>query len=221
MIAYARRDEIRHGTYAELVSAPIRTVAAKPANASWAEAAGIPLAGLTALQSMLAAEVGPDDTVLVHAAAGGVGHFAVQLGRILGARVLGTASPRNHDFLTSLGAEPVSYGDDLVANVRQVAPDGVDVALDLVGGQALDASFELAKRASRVVSIVDSNTVLGRDGRYVFVRPDAEQLGRLGIWFVEGRLRTHVDRTFPLAESAAALELLQGGHVRGKLAIEL
>lgn len=221
VIAYVRRDEIRHGTYADLVPAPIRSVAAKPANASWVEAAGLPLAGLTALQSLLAAEVGPDDTVLVHAAAGGVGHLAVQLGKILGARVIGTASPRNHEFLASLGAEPLSYGDNLIDDVRRLAPDGVDVALDFVGGAALETSFQLARRVSRVVSIVDSGTVLGKGGHYVFVRPNAEQLERLGTWYAEGRLRTHVERTFPLTEAAAAQDFVREGHGRGKVVLEL
>src|SRR5918996_1010271 len=106
VIGYVRRDELRRGTYAELTPAPIRAVAAKPSSASWAEAGGLPLTGLTALQALTAGRVGPGDTVLIHAAAGGVGHLAVQLARILGAdRVIGTAGPANHEFLDKLNAE--------------------------------------------------------------------------------------------------------------------
>jgi NADPH:quinone reductase-like Zn-dependent oxidoreductase len=222
VVAYLRRDEIRRGTYAELTPAPVRSVAAKPAAASWTEAAGLPLVGLTALQALTAGRVGAGDTVLVHAASGGVGHLAVQLARILGAdRVIGTASPRNHEFVASLGAEPVAYGEDLVAGVERLAPDGVDAAFDFAGGDALDASWRLTRDPARVVSILSPPAVLEGGGRYVFVRPDAEQLARLAGWYDEGRLRVHVDRTFPLAEAAAAQDLVREGHVRGKVVLEI
>lgn len=222
VIAYERRDEIRRGTYAELTPAPVRLVAAKPRSAGWAEAGGLPLTGLTALQSLTAGRVGDGDTVLVHAAAGGVGHLAIQLARILGAgRVIGTASPRNHEFLADFGAEPVAYGDDLVSDVQRLAPDGVDAAFDFAGSEALDASWRLTRDPSRVVSILNPPAVLGGGGRYVFVRPDAEQLAQLAGWCDEGRLRVHVDRTFPLAEAAAAQDLVRGGHGRGKVVLEV
>jgi NADPH:quinone reductase-like Zn-dependent oxidoreductase len=100
VIGYVRRDDLQHGTYAELVPAPERTLADKPLRASWAQAAGLPLAGLTAYQALQLARTGAGDTVLVHGAAGGVGHLAVQLARALGAdRVIGTAGPDNHDFV--------------------------------------------------------------------------------------------------------------------------
>src|ERR1700754_3431696 len=109
VIGYARKDHVQHGTYAELVSAPDRVLAPKPHTIDFDHAAGLPLAGLTALQALRAVEVGTGDVVLVHAAAGGVGHLAVQIARELGAaRVIGTASERNHDFLRELGAEPVT-----------------------------------------------------------------------------------------------------------------
>ena len=104
VMAYARKDTIEYGTYAELVTVADHATAHKPAALSFAQAAALPLAGLTALQALTALEVGTDDTVLVHAAAGGVGHLAVQLASSLGARtVIGTASPRNHDFVRALG----------------------------------------------------------------------------------------------------------------------
>lgn len=222
VIGYLRRDEIRRGTYAELTPAPVRALTAKPRTASWAEAGGLPLTGLTALQALTAGRVGAGDTVLVHAAAGGVGHLAVQLARILGAgRVIGTASPRNHEFVADLGAEPVSYGADLVADVRRLAPNGVDAATDFAGGDALEASWQLVGDPSRVVSILNPGEVKSGGGRYVFVRPDGERLGRLAAWYDEGRLRVHVDRTFPLAEAAAAQDLVREGHVHGKVVLEL
>lgn len=107
VIGYAREDFVSRGTFAEYVAAPVRTLARKPVGLSFEEAAGLPLAGLTAYQALTRAlNVGSGDTVLVHAAAGGVGSLAVQIARALGARVIGTASERNHDYLRGLGAEP-------------------------------------------------------------------------------------------------------------------
>ena len=222
VIGYARRDHIQYGTYAELVPAPERALADKPANASWAEAGGLPLAGLTAYQALRAVRVGAGDTVLVHAAAGGVGHLAVQLARVLGAdRVIGTGSDGSHDFIRSLGAEPVNYGDGLAEAVRVLAPDGVDAVLDLVGGAALPVSAELVTRPHRLVSVVDADQVNRLGGVYHFVRPSTPDLTTLAGLVDAGRLRVHVERTFPLAEAAEAQRVVQVGHVRGKVVLEI
>jgi len=214
-MAYARKDTIEHGTYAELVCVVDRAVARKPAALSFAQAAALPLAGLTALQALEAVGVGKGDTVLVHAAAGGVGHLAVQLARTLGAdEVIGTASPRNHDFVRSLGATPVAYGDRLVAEVG-----AVDAVVDTVGGQALAQSACLVRDPARLVSITDAQAVLRHGGRYVFVRPDGAGLARLGELAETGALRIEVQQEFPLAAAADAHRLIQDGHVRGKLVL--
>ncbi|WP_030547405.1 NADP-dependent oxidoreductase [Streptomyces albus] len=218
VIGYNRQDVAQFGTYAELVAAPFRTLARKPASLSWQQAAGLPLAGLTAHQSLRAAEAGKGDTVLVHAAAGGVGSFAVQIAVAQGARVIGTASERNHDYLRSLGAEPVTYGAGLAERVRKLAPEGVDVALDFVGGDAIAASLELAKSAARVVSVVDPS-VAGSGGRYVFVRPDTADLTALGELADAGKLTVNVDRELPLEQVAEAFRLSQEGRTRGKIVL--
>lgn len=221
VIGYVRRDEIRHGTYAELVPAPVRTLARKPPSMPWPVGAGLPLAGLTAYQVLRAVRVGPGDTVLVHAAAGGVGHLAVQLARILGAGlVIGTASPHNHDYLRSMGVEPVEYGDGLADRVRALATDGVDAALDFVGGDAIELSLGLVAAPERVASITDAGTVLAAGGRYVYVRPDHKGLTELAQWVDSGQLTVHIAQTYPLREAAAAHRLLQEGHVRGKVVLE-
>lgn len=221
VIGYVRKDSIEHGTYAELVSAHVRHLARKPASATFEEAAALPLAGLTALQSLRLADVGDGDTVLVHAAAGGVGSFAVQIAVSLGARVIGTASAANHEYLRSLGAEPVEYGDKLVVAVQELAPSGVDAVVDYVGGDALTVSPELVKSNERIVSIVDAATVLGLGGRYAFVRPDPDDLAEVARLVDAGQLRVELARTFPLAEAADAHRLVEGGHVRGKVAISV
>ncbi len=215
---YVRKDWAQNGTYAELVSAPVRTLAKKPASLSWTEAAGVPLAGLTAYQALKRVAAGAGDTVLIHAAAGGVGSFGVQIAVALGARVIGTASERNHGFLRSLGAEPVTYGDGLADRVRQLAPQGVDAALDFVGAGAVDVSLSLVERADRVASVAEGE-VSEKGGHYVWVRPDASDLASLAQLADAGKLTVHVDQALPLAEAAQAWRLSQAGRTRGKIVL--
>jgi NADPH:quinone reductase-like Zn-dependent oxidoreductase len=219
VLGYARKDHVQHGTYAEKVTVPVRALARIPAGLGFAPAAALPLAGLTAEQLLDATEVGDGDTVLVHNAAGGVGTFAVQLAAMRGARVIGTASERRHEYVRSLGAEPVEYGDGLVGRVREIAPDGVDVALDLVGGDALDASSELLGERGRAGSVIDPGAVAELGGRYVFVRPDAVMLTRLVEHVAAGRLRVEVTETFSLERAAEALARSKEGHAHGKLVV--
>lgn len=219
VIGYVREDFLSRGTFAEYVAAPVRTLARKPLRLSFEEAAGLPLAGLTAYQVLhRTLRVGEGETVLVHAAAGGVGSLAVQLARHAGCRVIGTASERNHDHLRRLGAEPVAYGDGLVDRLRALAPDGIDAAFDTVGGDALRASAETLAPGGRLASIVDTE-VFSYGGRYAFVRPDAEDLSRLAELAEQGIVTVHVDRVFPLAETAAAQRLNAEGRTRGKIVV--
>jgi NADPH:quinone reductase-like Zn-dependent oxidoreductase len=220
VFGYVRKDEVQHGTYAQLVAAPVRTLALKPASLSWQEAAGVPLAGLTAWQSLARVAVAAGDTVLVHAAAGGVGSFAVQIAVAQGARVIGTAGEHNHDFLRSLGAEPVTYGEGLADRVRQLAPEGIDAAVDYVGGGTVAVSQELLKDRSRVASIVDAE-VKQRGGHHVWVRPDSADLAALARLADAGKLTVHVERALPLAEAAEAFRLSKTGRTRGKIVLEV
>ncbi|TSB18196.1 NADP-dependent oxidoreductase [Streptomyces benahoarensis] len=220
VIGYVRKDAVQHGTYAELVAAPVRTLARRPAALSWQQAAGLPLAGLTAYQSIRRVGLRHGETVLVHAASGGVGSLAVQIAVAEGARVIGTAGERNHAFLRSLGAEPVLYGAGLGERVRELAPDGVDAALDFVGGGVVAVSQEVLKDRSRVASIADGEvTALG--GHMVWVRPDSADLAALAALADAGRLTVPVEATFPLSGAADAFRLSQGGHVRGKIVLEV
>jgi NADPH:quinone reductase-like Zn-dependent oxidoreductase len=221
VIGYVREDHVGRGTYAELVAAPVRTLGRKPVRLSWAEAAALPLAGLTAYQALAKAlGVNEDDTVLIHAASGGVGSFAVQIAVAKGAQVIGTASPNNHDYLRKLGAEPISYGDGLADRVRRISPGGVSVALDLVGGEALEVTPGLLTPTGRWASIVDPS-VTERGGRYVFVRPDATDLSALASLVDDGRLTVALAATFPLAEAGEAQRLSASGHTRGKIVVEM
>ncbi|MFI0150115.1 NADP-dependent oxidoreductase [Streptomyces lydicus] len=220
VMGYVRKDEIQHGTYAELVAAPVRTLARKPAALDWQQAAGLPLAGLTAYQASRRVGTAAGETALVHAAAGGVGSLAVQILVAQGVRVIGTASERNHDFLRSLGAEPVTYGEGLADRVRALAPEGVDVALDFVGGGVVDLSQELLKDRGRVASIADGE-VTQKGGHLVWVRPDSAGLTALGALADAGKLTVHVDAVFPLSEAAEALRRSQEGRTRGKIVLEM
>ncbi len=219
VIAYARKDWVELGTFAELVSAPVRTVARKPANLDWDQAAGLPLAGLTAYQLLTRLDIRKGDTVLVHAAAGGVGALAVQIARALGARVIGTASAANHEFLRELGAEPVEYAGDLAGRVRELAPEGVDVVVDFVGGVG-DVTRAVLAEGGRHGSIADGS-VAEDGGLYAWVRPDAADLEALVDLVDRGDVTVPVAEVFPLERVADAFALSQGGHVRGKIAISV
>lgn len=219
VMGYVREDFLSRGTFAEYVAAPVRTVARKPLALSFEQAAGLPLAGLTAYQTLhRALAVRAGDTVLVHAAAGGVGSIAVQLARHVGARVIGTASERNHDHLRELGAEPVAYGDGLADRVRALAPGGVDAAFDTIGGDTLKVSAELLAPGGRLASIADGE-VLAYGGHYVFVRPDADDLKALADLADQGAVTVNVERTFPLERAADAHRLNAEGRTRGKIVV--
>jgi NADPH:quinone reductase-like Zn-dependent oxidoreductase len=219
VIGYVREDFLSRGTFAEYVAAPLRTLARKPRNLSFEEAAGLPLVGLTAYQVLIKMlQVKRGETVLVHAAAGGVGSIAVQLGVHLGARVIGTASESNHDFVRGLGGEPVVYGEGLGERVRGLAPEGVDAVFDTVGGDALKVSANLLAPEGRLVSVAD-NEVVNYGGRYYFVRPDAQDLQRLADLAEQGVVSVHVDETFPLERAADAHRLNQEGRTRGKIVV--
>lgn len=217
VIAYARKDVLHAGSFAEQMAIPAGAVARKPASLSWEQAAGLPLAGGTALRTLDALGVTEGDTVLVHAAAGGVGGLAVQIARARGARVIGTASRRNHDFLRSLGAEPVVYGDGLAERVLALVPGGLDAVADFVGGQ-LETTLAVLAPEGRHASVADS-TVTEHGGRYLWVRPDGTETARLSRLADEGALTVEVAATFGLDQVAEAFEQSRSGRTRGKLII--
>ncbi|MGB3764196.1 MAG: zinc-binding dehydrogenase, partial [Ornithinimicrobium sp.] len=131
-----------------------------------------------------------------------------------------TASEANHDFVRSLGAEPVTYGDGLDERVRDLSPSGVDAVLDTRGGETLETSVALLSKGSvgRIASIADPG-VSAHGGVYVFVRPDVADLDALAALADDGKLVVEVAETFPLADAARAWERSQEGHVRGKLVL--
>ena len=227
VFAYCRKHFVGEGAYAEFVTVLETAVAPKPRSLDFEHAAGVPLCALTAYQALFfAAGLTAGETVLVQGAAGGVGSFAVQLAADAGAEVIGTASEANHEYVLGLGAlEAIDYRERNVADaVREIAPDGVDVALDLVGGDVLRGSVDAVRDEGRIVSIVQPPTdelfrQRGIEPAYVFVRPDAEQLAELADMVDEERLSVHVDEVLRLEEAARAHELSEARHVRGKLVL--
>ncbi|WP_151526743.1 NADP-dependent oxidoreductase [Serinicoccus kebangsaanensis] len=217
---YVRRDDVSHGTAAELVPAPERTVARKPAGLSFEEAAAIPLAGLTAYQALTEAlQVREGERVLVHAASGGVGHLAVQIAAALGAEVIGTASPTHHELVRSLGATQVI--DHHAGPVSEQLDGRVDAVLDLVGGDALADAAAQVQDPARVASVIDAAAVAELGGRYVFVRPDREHLDALAALVGQGSLRVNLACTFDLADIAEAHRLSEQGSPGGKIAVTI
>lgn len=221
VFGYVRRDDVHQGTTAELVPAPERTVVAKPATASFEEAAALPLAGLTAYQALTEAlGVTAGDRVLVHAASGGVGHLAVQIATSLGATVVATGSAASHDFLRDLGAdEVVDYAAGRVSEQLAGAGGPVDAVLDLIGGEALADAPRQLRGGNRIASVIDPAGVQEVGGRYVFVRPDRDGLIALAHLVDAGELRVVVAETFDLDHVADAHRLSEDGHPRGKIVV--
>lgn len=215
---YVRKEWVELGTYAELVSAPVRTLARKPRELTFEQAAGVPLAGLTAYQSLTRVGLKAGETVLIHSAAGGTGSLGVQIAVALGLRVIGTAGAHNHDYLRSLGAEPVLYGEGFADRVRELAPEGVDAALDFFGDEVVPVLQSLVKERHRVVSIADY-TAAAQGAHQLWVRPDTAGLTFLAELADEGRLTVNVEHALPLAEAAKAWELSATGRTRGKIVL--
>ena len=213
------------GSHADYVTGPARAFVPKPAALSHVEAGALPLAGLTAWQALVdTAQVQPGQRVLVHAAAGGVGHVAVQVAKARGAYVIGTASASKHDFMRSLGADEVI--DYRTADFVKEARD-IDVVLDSLGGADRLRSLETLRPGGVLVSIlpVDFGEVteraaeLGVRATAVLVEHDRAGMAAIAALAESGQLRAHVSGTYPLAEAAKAHAEGETGRVTGKLVL--
>jgi NADPH:quinone reductase-like Zn-dependent oxidoreductase len=223
VFGYVRRDDLAFGTAAELVPAPERTVALKPASLSVEESAALPLAGLTAYQALVEAlDVQPGERVLIHAASGGVGHLAVQIARSLGATVIGTGSAASHDWLRELGAhEVIDYAAGAVSEQLVELGGKVDAVLDLVGGKALEDSPAQLRDPSRVASVIEADTVQALGGTYVFVRPERDHLAALARLVDHGELVVRIAASYELDDIAEAHRHSESGHPHGKILVRI
>jgi NADPH:quinone reductase-like Zn-dependent oxidoreductase len=217
VIAYGRKDYVHGGSFAEYIALPERLLARKPAALDWNGSAGLPLAGLTAYQVLNRLGLSAGETVLIHGGAGGVGSLGIQIAVALGAEVIATASEKNHDFLRSLGAHPVTYGDGLADRVRSLRPGGVEVVADFVGGN-LAATLAVLAEGGRHASIADSD-VEEHGGTWMWVSPVGAQLQELADLVDDRKMRVEVAEVFPLARAADAFRLNMEGHTRGKIVV--
>jgi NADPH:quinone reductase-like Zn-dependent oxidoreductase len=210
--------------YAEYVTAPSRQLARKPSGLSHEEAAGLPLAGLTAWQVLVdTAGVGPGQRVLVTGAAGGVGHLAVQIAKARGAYVIGTASAAKHDFVRALGADDVI---DYTKADPAAAVSDLDVVFDPVGGADARNWLPAIKPGGMLLPFQTDDeelTAIAAEGRVrtalVLVEPDGHALEALAALTEAGRLRVEIDTVLPLAEAAKAHEIGERGRTRGKIVL--
>lgn len=200
----------------------LRNYALKPAGMSFEEAAGLPVPVETAVRVLDMFDLSPGQTLLINAAAGGVGSAAVQFARARGLAVIGTASPANHDYLRSLGATPTTYGEGLPSRVKDLAPQGVDAAFDAAGRGALPELIEITEDAAKVITIADPQAAQygvrytsGRTGeeRAYHAFPEAAALWK------QGKFSMPIAQTFSLADGAQAHRISEEGHVRGKLVL--
>jgi alcohol dehydrogenase len=242
---YVRLAKGKMGALAEQVATDETIVAAKPAKASFAEAASIPLAALTALQALReVAQLTAGQRVLIHAGAGGVGSLAIQIGKIMGLHVATTTSTKNVDFVRGLGAdEVVDYTKEKVAAKLR----DLDAVFDTLGGASEIEALGLVKRGGIVVGIgglPDADFAKqhlpafarpalwfmngkrrraaakhGTRFRYLFMRPDGAQLAELAAWIDAGKLRPILHQTYALADAAAAFAELERGRARGKIVV--
>lgn len=203
----------------------------KPEHVPFEAAASLLANGTTAVHALDAVRVGDGDTVLLHSASGGVGRLVAQLARHRGARVIGTASARNHDDLRALGVEPVTYGDGLLERVRDLAPRGVDAAIDTVGtDEAVTVSLALLADPARLVTIANAqfDAVLAAGGQAIGGGAGADpgtairDAARLPLarMLASGELDVDLARTFPLEEARTAYEYLVTGHAGGKVVLQ-
>ena len=215
------------GAYAEYVTAPARQFAKKPAKADHEQAAGVPLAALTAWQALAdTAGLRAGQRVLVHAAAGGVGHFAVQFAKYLGAYVIGTASAARREWLSGLGVDELI---DYHAERFEEAVSDVDVVLDLVGGDTGVRSVPTLRPGGLLIAVpggVSAELATAAQQRGVvttafLVEPDGAALSRIAGLIDSGAVISEIDEVFPLAGAAEAHRRGERGHTRGKLVLRV
>ena len=212
VFCYCRKPKVQWGTYAEYVCFEAQHVALKPENLSFAQAASIPLVGLTAWQGLFdEAKLKKGQSILIHAGAGGVGSIAIELAKVAGAKVYTTASSQNHEYVKSLGADvAIDYKkENFVEKILDIETNGIDTVFDCVGGETLNQSFDVIKPGGYLVSIV--NTIdkekaheKNIHGSFMIVRPDGPQLEKIAQLLKEKKITAPHITEFPLNDYAKA-----------------
>jgi NADPH:quinone reductase-like Zn-dependent oxidoreductase len=223
---FAVGDEVlgwseQRSSQAELVVVPAEQLTAKPAAVPWEVAGSLFVVGMAAYASVQAVSPKPGETVVVSAAAGGVGSVAAQLARDTGARVIGLASEPNHDWLRAHDVVPVTYGEGQAARIREAAGASIDAFIDTFGSGYVDLAIELGVSPERINTIIDNDAVqrLGVKAQGTHAIASAPLLGQLADLVAEGRLEIPVARTYPLAQVRDAFEELAARHTHGKIVL--
>jgi NADPH:quinone reductase-like Zn-dependent oxidoreductase len=229
VFAYVRKPIIKWGTYCEYVCFDGNQVSHKPTRLTLRESAAIPLTALTAWQSVVeTAKLKTGESILIHAGAGGVGGMAIQFAKYCGAKVFTTASARHHDYVMSLGADVViDYrSEDFAAKVREIAPNGVDVVFDTIGGDTLKKSYKALKSGGRLVSLIEhvSPEEAAKHqitAYYVFVQPNGPQLKTIAGLIDAGVVAPPVIEEYHLEQAKEALEKVKSGRTQGKVVLKV
>jgi NADPH:quinone reductase-like Zn-dependent oxidoreductase len=211
----------QRASHAELVVVPVDQQTAKPASLSWEVAGSLFVVGMAGYASVQAVAPQPGETVVVSAAAGGVGSVAVQLARRTGATVIGLAGDSNHDWLRGHDILPVRYGDGQADRIREAAPGGIDAFMDTFGDGYVDLAIELGVAPERINTIIDYAAVerLGVNGQGTHAVATGPLLAELAGLVVDGSLEIPVARTFTLDQVRDAFTELSSRHTRGKIVL--
>jgi len=220
---YSRPDIAKNGSYAEYQAVAADEVALKASSQSWQEAAGVPLAALTAWQSLYdQAKLAGGERVLIHAGSGAVGQFAIQLAKLRGATVYTTTSARNTDLVLGLGADSViDYTKEDFSELKDI-----DVVFDTIGGETQANSWKTLKKGGRLVSITDNpdEAIAAEHGvtaSFCFVQPNSVQLKALAKLADDGQLKVSIDSEFALDQVTNAHERSETGRAQGKIIINV
>jgi len=228
VFAYCRKPTVQWGTFAEYICVDTTHVAFSPENLTFAEAAAIPLAGLTAWQVLFnKMHLQKGQTLLIQAGAGGVGSLAIQFAKLAGVTVITTASEANHDYLQSLGADHIiNYREEnLLTEIEKIAPQKLDAVFDTLGGLSLKESYLFLKKNGKLVSIVeppskDLDQKYHVQGFYHFVEPNGQELQKISDLFKDKKMQPIPVQEMAMEKVAEALEINQKGHVRGKIVLK-
>jgi NADPH:quinone reductase-like Zn-dependent oxidoreductase len=240
-LVYSRVPQEQMGTLAELVAVTSHAVSKKPGNISFEEAAGLPLVGLTALQSLEYAGIKENDKVLIHAGSGGVGSFAIQYAKAKGAYVYTTTSTSNVEWVKELGADRVI--DYKTEDYKAIVKDA-DIVFDTLGKNYTTEAFTVVKKGGMVVSVVGpldeesakmfgmadyklptelSNLVSEKEATYkfIFMHPNGSHLGEIKALVEDDKIKSTIDKVYPFSESIEAFTHLASGRAKGKIVIKI
>jgi NADPH:quinone reductase-like Zn-dependent oxidoreductase len=223
---FAVGDEVigftnNRASHAELVVVEAANLVLKPPHVTWEAAGGLFVAGVTAFAAVRAVHPGPDDTLVVAGAAGGVGSLAVQLAVNAGATVIGLASEANHRWLSDHGVIPVTYGEGVADLIRAAAGSQVDAFIDTVGTGYVELALELGVKPDRIDTVADFGAAAkyGVKAEGSSAASTAEVLGELAALIEKGQLEVPIAAAHPLSEVQAAYRELAQGHTRGKIVL--